>query len=301
MEVKLPDVSVIIVNYNTTELTIKCIESVKKYTEKNTYEIILIDNASKDQSIAKLPEIFPELRFIANDTNLGFGRANNIGIDIALGKYVFLLNTDAFLLSDAIFSFWSFMEAKENTDVACCGADLVNEKNERVVSYGNFPSLFEAFSSIGFFILYKKYYKQHISSGVVNYLEGVHEVDYLCGADMFIRKSVLSEVGEFDPDFFLYFEETELSFRFSKAGYKSVIIPSVKIIHLEGGSQKNNNHVNLKQIEMFAKSRSVFFEKCRGKGSVLPVKLLYTMRSLIAALVTMKKKHIKIAEITLKA
>ncbi|MDN5284318.1 MAG: hypothetical protein JWR38_592 [Mucilaginibacter sp.] len=295
------NVSIIIVNYNTTDLTIKCIESIKRFTVKNSYEVILIDNASQDRSILKVPEIFPEIKFIANDTNVGFGRANNIGIKMALGKYVFLLNTDAFLLSDAIFSFWTFMEGKENANIACCGGALVDENKETVVSYGNFPSVLEAFSSIGFFVLYKKYYKRHIHSGVLNYSEEAREVDFICGADMFIRRSVLDKVGLFDPDFFLYFEETELSFRIFKAGYKSFIIPNVNIIHLGGGSQKDNGGINLKQVELFSKSRNIYFEKCYGKKTVMPVKILYTIRALIYGLSTWNKQYTRVAAIILQS
>ena len=122
------DVSIILINYNTTLLTIRCIEAIKKYTSKNSYEIILIDNASGDKSILNIPSLFLDVKFVANDINVGFGGANNIGIGMAKGKYVLLLNTDGFLISEAILFYCYFIENDNNAIVPCCDGDLVNEE-----------------------------------------------------------------------------------------------------------------------------------------------------------------------------
>ena len=112
------DVSVIIVNYNTKELTIESIRSVLKHVTGIKYEIILVDNASQDGSVTAIKQEFPSVKIIVNTENIGFGRANNKGINIALGEFVFLLNSDAFLTSDALSDFSSFMRLPENQSVA---------------------------------------------------------------------------------------------------------------------------------------------------------------------------------------
>jgi len=266
------DVSVIIVNYNTRLLTIDSIRSVTNYVKNVSYEIILVDNASSDGSITAIQQEFPLVKIIANQENIGFGRANNKGISIAQGEFVFLLNSDAFLTSDALSDFCAFMRKAENKKVAVCGADLHTGGSEKTISYGNFPSLLDSFSTIGFYILYHKFYFKYIASGVVNTDNSIRQVDYINGSNMFIRKSVLNEVGAFDEDFFLYFEETELSYRIKKNGYVSYILPYIKIIHLAGGSQKSKDF-NYNQHYHFSRGRNLYFEKCHGKTYAFLVKI----------------------------
>lgn len=275
---QVPLVSVIIVNYNTTALTSACIKSVIKFTNI-PIEIILIDNGSADRSIELLKDEFPELILILNKENKGFGAANNLGISQAKADYLFLLNSDTLLVSDAVGSFLKFMEDKNHQHVACCGGSLISPKGEKQIAYGNFPSLAEIFASLGPGIFYKNYYSKHLSSGVKVYKNQPHRVDYISGADFFVRKSVLKEVGLFDEDFFLYFEETELAFRIQNKGYISFVLPDVHIIHLEGGS-----HLTVQKLEkerIFAYHRLLFFKKCYGNFTATVAKSLYFLRNLI--------------------
>lgn len=269
------NVSVIIVNYNTTDLTLACIASVYKHTLQNSIEVILVDNASPDQSITNGTQIYPDLKLILNPTNSGFGSACNRGIEIAAGDYIFLLNSDALLISDAINTFFNFMERSENSNVACCGGALIQPDGRAQVSYGNFPSIAAGFSALGPAIFYKTFYDRRLSAGVKIYKEHPYNVDYISGADMFIRSSALKETGNFDEDFFLYFEETELSYRLYKRGYKSMVLPAVKIIHLEYGSQNIQSIITNKT---FQKSMKMYFKKCHNKIYVIIAVFLYRFR-----------------------
>jgi GT2 family glycosyltransferase len=295
------DVSIIIVNYNTTELTHQCIQSIQKWTSVQSYEIIVVDNASPDQSISRLVDSFSEVRLILNKENIGFGRANNLGIKQAVGKYIFLINSDTYLLHDAIEVFFSYMEEKNHQQVACCGGDLFSPEGKTQMSYGNFPSVLEAISNLGFYLLYKEYYEKHIRAGVYNYSQDNKVVDYITGADMFLRKSVLDEIGLFDPDFFMYFEETELSYRIKKAGYICVLLPGVQIVHLEGASQDKEAYFNYKKIAMLAKSRNLFFQKCKGRSVAWLVKALNIFRSLIMLCLKRKIGYWKTAVLVFKS
>jgi GT2 family glycosyltransferase len=274
------DVTVIIVHYNTVALLIECIRSVYQYTNNNTFEIIVVDNASADHDIKKVTDIFSEVQFIFNDKNVGFGSANNQGISIARGKYIFLLNSDTLLISDAVNAFFCYMEKPEHNVAACCGGDLIKPDGTKQVAYGNFPTLAEAISALGFFVFYRKFFDRNLSSGVFNYSDAIKKVDYICGADMFLRAEILKTTGIFDSDFFLYFEETELSFRISAAGYESILLPEVKIIHLEGASL-GREPFNKQKLIFFAKSRRLFFNKCYGRLSGMVVNKIYALQALI--------------------
>ncbi|MCE7041278.1 glycosyltransferase family 2 protein [Dyadobacter sp. CY312] len=286
------DVSIIIVNYNTKALTLASIESVYKHTEDVTFEIILVDNASQEEIYSDVANFFPLVKIILNSENVGFGRANNLGILMAQGEFIFLLNSDAFLTSNALKHFKNFMKDPANNNVAICGGELHTGGKDNTVSYGNFPTLSDAFSSIGFYKLYKSYHAKHIASGVVNINPSIREVDYICGANMFIRKSILNIVGYFDADFFLYFEETELSYRIRKNGYVSKIVPTVKIIHLSGASQNNKSNFNYSSFSHFCRGRSLYFQKCHGSLYSFAVNVCYALTEINLSLLGKKKGNI---------
>lgn len=255
------DVSVIIVNFNTTDLTRKCIDSIVRFSKEYSYEIILVDNSSEDRSIEQITHLYPTIITIFNKINLGFGAANNMGIQLAKGEFVFLLNSDTQLLSDAMKSFCEFMRAAGNEQVAICGAELVNEKNLPVTSFGNFPTLFGAFSAIGFRYFYSSYYLRKQAIGVANYNKLNKKVDFISGANLYIRASILQKIGVFDERFFLYFEETDLAYRIKKEGYILMVLPSVKIVHLEGGSSKGFNY---QSYSYYYQSKQLFLKKRYG-------------------------------------
>ena len=259
------DVSVIIVNYNTPELTKNCIDSIYQYSLTSQFEVILIDNASQLPLDLSIFDSYPNFTFLQNSNNHGFGYANNQGIQIAKGEFVFLLNSDTQLCSDALTECLSFMRNPNNHQVAVCGAELFTGTSVPTPSFGNFPSIFGSIAALGFRHLFPNYYNRHLAIGVVNYDQKIKRVDLVSGADMFIRKSVLEKVGLFDEAFFLYFEETELSFRIAKAGYYSVILPFIKIQHFEGSSSDNTaSDFNYVKFGHYVKSRTLFYKKAHG-------------------------------------
>ncbi|MDD5020756.1 MAG: glycosyltransferase family 2 protein [Endomicrobiaceae bacterium] len=233
-------VSIIIVNYKTKELAKDAIQSVFDKTEGINYEIIVIDNNSKDGSVEYLKNQFKDkIEVIDAGKNLGFGGGNNIGIRKAKGKYIFLLNPDTKLINNAIKILYDYME--QNEDVGACCGNLYDENMNPVLSFSMRKSTI-------FSYLYTKY--SHIISKIgtlnknklynyFNYGDKIKDVGYVSGADMFIRKSVLDKSGLFDEDIFMYGDDIDLSYRISKSGFKLKSIPQAKIIHLESKSTKN--------------------------------------------------------------
>lgn len=272
-------VSFVIVNFRTPDLVLRCVQSIWEHTKKYPYEIIIVDNASGDDSLEKLGRL-KHVSLIANTSNLGFGAANNIGARVANGKYLFFLNSDTYLLDDASMVFHNFMEGPMNADVGCCGGSLVDESMQKQVSYGNFPSVAEICSLLGFYRFYKSYYDKKLAIGVTAEGDDAKTVDYISGANMFFRRVVFAELGGFDADFFLYFEEAELSFRMQKLGFRSVVLPAVRIVHMEGGSDPQESRWNEAKTTYFERSRQLYFRKTRGRGAAAMVKLILCAQAL---------------------
>ncbi len=232
------DVSIIIVNYNTWELTLSCIDSVFWHTRNLNFEVIVVDNASTDGS-KNYFEKDPRIIYIYNEENLGFGKANNVGLDKARGKYLFLLNSDTLLQENSILVLYQFMEKHASRySIGACGCQLINQEKKVIHSYGFFPSikdiLFDTMNILkSIFRLSKQTREKYQFNS-----DGFQLVDYITGADLFIRKDVIDNELEylFDPKFFMYYEETDLQLRMSELGFRRGIIDNTQIIHMEGSS-----------------------------------------------------------------
>lgn len=231
------DVSIILVNYNTKELTRNCLKSIFEKTIDLNFEVFVVDNNSQDDSVEMIEREFPQVKLIRNEKNLGFGAANNIAIKQSNAKYILCLNTDTILIDNAIKQFFDFMEKAENSSVGACGAYLYNDNNEFVNSYGPLPNFYN--SSALYSIVNKIKNKLKLKKIYNNKLKNF-EVHFITGADLFIRKSVLDEVGCFNEAFFMYAEDSDLCYRIRRNHYKLIILPYVHIIHLEGKSSSTN-------------------------------------------------------------
>ena len=252
------DVSIIIVNYNTKKTTQNCIESIFKYTIGLDFEIILVDNASKDGS----QEFFRSLnniKFLESKENLGFGRANNLGYSYSSGKYIFLLNSDTILLNNAVKDF--FLEAeKTDRSIACLGAILKDKEHNSSHSFGKFPKLRSDLFYNAFLLPLNYLLNQNIKKIGTDFNQTNNgKVDYITGADLFIRRSIIEKFGLFDPIYFMYYEETDLQKKYHSHGFFSKIIETPKIIHLEGAS--NASIPNFNKILIQVKSRLTYFKK----------------------------------------
>ncbi|MBF2708188.1 glycosyltransferase family 2 protein [Flavobacterium soyangense] len=255
------EVSIIIVNYNTLALTQSCINSVFEYTLDVSFEIIVIDNNSHDGSQAILA-LDNRITFIESDLNLGFGKANNLGINVSKGNYVFFLNSDTYLLNDAISKLWKFCEERKNEFIGAVGCLLIGDDGQRCHSYAKLPSAFDILKSYAIAPFASNKAKQILGiDNSKNESELSFEVGYVTGADLFLHKSVLDNCGQFDSDFFMYSEEVELQWRFKSAGYKNVIINGPQIVHLEGASMKVSEKISMNKIIMIQKSLFLLITK----------------------------------------
>jgi hypothetical protein len=234
------DVSIIIVNYNTCTLTRNCLKSVFEQTKDIDFEVIVSDNGSKDGSVEMIQQEFPQVILIENNANLGFGTANNRGLKIAKGKYIFYLNSDTILLNNAVKIFFNYWEnSLEKDKIGALGGNLLNEKGEVIHSGGKFPRPLNEIVRLSgrliivfFCLLFGKKYSKSSKA------EYIKDVEYVTGADLFLMNN---ESAYFDERFFMYYEETFLQYQLKKRGLKIFLIDEPQIIHFDGKSSQDEN------------------------------------------------------------
>lgn len=224
------DVSIIIVNYNTRDITNNCINSIVEKTHGVQYEIILVDNASTDGS-KEFFEKDERIKYIYSEKNGGFGYGNNLGMKVAKGKYFFLLNSDTLLINNAIKEFYDYAEKDMKKRVYGCY--LEHEDGGYSTSFFYFP----AFSI-------KEFIKRIIHPNNNTPTFKATEVEAVSGTDMFFSRQIFDMIGGFDENIFLYGEEGEWQYRMLKIGYRGYLLTTPRIIHLAGqsltvSSQKN--------------------------------------------------------------
>lgn len=252
------EVSVIIVNYNTRDLLRNCILSLKKNTSGVSYEIIVVDNDSSDDSDIMISKEFPEVIFVKSGGNLGFGRANNIGMYKAKGEYLFLLNSDTLVRNNALRIFLDFAR-NCGSDFGAAGCILKGPDDAPCHSYGPFivPSS-ELRNIAGKFLRFLKD-SSHLHP---NEVDAPIEVEYITGADIFLPKRVFEITEGFDPDFFLYCEEVDWQKRMADLGLKRYIIPGPDIVHLEGGSDASKSSIwSPTRLHNFDVSHKIYYRK----------------------------------------
>ena len=251
--------SVIIVSYNSSSFLELCLHSVAKAISQLELksEVIVVDNSSSDDSCEILNNKFPFVKLIQNDKNVGFSKANNLGVSKAKGKYICILNPDTVLQEntfDVILKFY-----KSNQKVGFVGCHMLDgngtflEESKRVV-----PSIFSSFMKV---LGVSKFYYSALDKDKRGY------VDILAGAFMFVEKTIYDSLKGFDEDYFMYGEDIDLSYKALKKGYLNYYLGDVKIIHFKGEStDKNSVYVN-----RFYNAMYIFYTKHFNKFLVTKI------------------------------
>jgi len=226
-------VSIIIVSWNVRHYLEKCIASIQPFVQTHACEVIVVDNCSSDGSVAWLEQNASNCVLLKSEKNIGFGPANNLGIRIAKGHYLFLLNPDTIVIGEAIESMLAFLE--NNPGAGCVGAKLLNPDKSLQVSSYPFPTVFREF--------WRLFHLDHLRT-ISQYpiatwdSEQPVPVDVLQGAAIMIPRSVLNQAGVFDERFFMYTEEVDLCYRIKKNGFQNFWLPQAEIIHFGGQSTR---------------------------------------------------------------
>lgn len=264
------DVSIILVNYNTKSLTLECVNSIVSKTNDLSYEIIVVDNDSTDGSKELLSKD-QRIIFVESGTNGGFGKGNNIGVSVASGKYLFFLNTDTFLLNNAIKDLFDYCETHSNDNLGVVGSWLLKSDKTVTTSCAAYPSVWSTWKHLfRYFHINQDYTKSKYSN------KKAVDIEVVTGADMFIRKDVFISVNGFDEDYFMYTDEVDLQYRIIKKGYINKIIQGPQIIHLEGSSSGSKNATKASFFVMYSmrRGRSLFYRKNKSLFQCFLVALL---------------------------
>jgi GT2 family glycosyltransferase len=264
------DISIVIVTWNSEEFIRNCLDSIYLLRDRVRCEIIVVDNASSDETAKIIREFYPEVNLIENKTNLGYAKANNQGIEQARGRYVLLLNPDTQLLDHSLSSMYEFMEG--NPRIGALGPKLLNPDRSTQPSCREFPR----FSTLiwEFTGLSRVFPKSRIfGRWRMGYFafDQPREVNQPMASCLMLKKETLEQVGFFDDDFSMFFNDVDLCYRIKNAGWEIYFHPDAQVIHHKGGSTRK---VKRKMIWLSHLAFYRFFRKHR-KGPVNRLLLLF--------------------------
>ncbi|MEP7321392.1 MAG: glycosyltransferase [Saprospiraceae bacterium] len=280
------DLSVIILNYNVRYLLETCLESVIQSVTDLQAEIIVVDNASSDESVYMVQSKYPEVKLIINDVNTGFSKGNNRGVAEARGDYILIANPDTILNSSAVHT--SLRYLKEHKETGAVGVKMINGHGHYLEeSKRGFPDVVSSFFKLsGLNKLFPKspafnhYYLGHLSPDQIN------EVESLTGAFMMMSRNLYQSLNGFDENFFMYGEDIDLSYRIRQSGKKLIYIGNEQIIHLKGRSSTEHSY---KHVYDFYNAMSVFVKKYEI-NPLLKIVLLFGIK--ITAIISWLKRQI---------
>ncbi len=252
------DLSIIIVNYNVREFLLNLLDSIQKATKNINTEIIVVDNNSDDNSIESVNAKFPQVITIQNKSNVGFGRANNQGLDICKGKYILLINPDTLVKENTFEEIIKFL--KNNPEVGMTGCRVLNPDGTlQLACRRSFPTpwvsltkvmgLSKLFPNNKWFAKYNLTYLDEHKS---------YEVDAISGSFMMLTRKCYEKVGGFDSDFFMYGEDLDLCYRVQKNGFKVYFLSETEIIHYKGESTKRSK---IDETKIFYNAMHLFVRK----------------------------------------
>jgi N-acetylglucosaminyl-diphospho-decaprenol L-rhamnosyltransferase len=279
----VPDISVVVVNYNTGHLLARMFAALDAAKASLNIDVIAIDNASSDDSVAILESKFPTVTLIKNSTNVGFGRANNQAIPHARGRYVLLLNTDAFMATDTLEKTVAFMG--EHPRCGVLGVKLVGEDGTLQPSCRYFPTPWNVFlQRTGLSWLYP-------TARLVDDMSWDHAsirpCDWVPGCYYLVRSEIIRQLGLFDPRFFLYYEEVDHCHAVKKGGWEVIYYPHTEVVHLGGESAKSSNTITKvgRQISSLQiESELLYFRKYYGLIGLVAGLALSISADLLSAL-----------------
>lgn len=267
------DVSIVIVAWNIRDFLRNCLKSIYKESKGIEFEVIYVDNASKDGSVEMVRKNFPKVKIIQNSRNKGFVVANNQAIEEAKGRYVLLLNSDTVVLDDAIAKTIEFADAHPETAVVGC--KVLNPDKTLQPTCFMFPSILNMLLSTSY--LYKLFRRsKFFGRERMTWWDrsDTREVDVATGCYMLVRREAIDQVGVMDERFFIYADETDWCYRFKKNGWKIMFTPETQIIHYGGQTTKQMT----KEFRLQLQGSGLIFMKLHRN------KLAFPLARLLAAM-----------------
>jgi GT2 family glycosyltransferase len=275
-----PTLSIIIVNWNTRDITRAALRSVHEHVSGIDYEVIVVDNASSDGSAEMVRAEFPGVRLFANATNVGFGRANNQAMRVARGQYFLLLNSDTLIFDEAIQRLIHFIDADPAVGIAGC--KLLFEDRTLQSSCSRFPSL--RVTLLEDLMLYKflpRRLQGELLLGGYWPHDRARDVDAVWGAAMLVRRQVFEQTGGFDERIFMYGEDLEWCMRVRDHGWRIAFTPDAAIVHLNHKSSEQK--YGDARIDLCHKRAYEIYRRRAGLAAMLLMMLIKTFGALVRA------------------
>jgi GT2 family glycosyltransferase len=276
----VPDASVIVVSFNTRDMLRECLLTLQREAGGVSYETIVVDNASRDGSADMVAAEFPDTRLIRSEINLGFAAANNRAFEIARGRYIVLLNSDALLRPGALPLSVEHMD--DNPRVGLAGGRLVGRDGSWQPSARMYPSV------INYLLMMSGFAAKYPKSRLLGRMDRTWadplqpaQVDWVPGAYSIIRRAVLERIGFFDEKFFFYCEEVDLCRRIKAAKSEVWYWPDIEVVHLGGVSAKTIKSLRISsssQIELWrVRAELLYFRKHHGAYGAWSIMLLQSV------------------------
>ncbi|MBI5634037.1 MAG: glycosyltransferase family 2 protein [Nitrospirae bacterium] len=284
------DISISIVSYNSAHVLLNCLSSIIKGIEKHTFELIVVDNASSDKTCALVRGHFPQVTLLENSLNAGFGRAHNQAFRISRGKLFLVLNPDTVLSPGAVDKIASFMESHADAGAAGCKIWWDDNKNfmfPDIRIHSLITALFQFTPFCRYFpnsAISRWYWKS--AYRLWNATEPI-EVEGITGGLILLRREAFEEIGMFDENFFLFFEEHDLLKRIKKAGWKIFYLPNAEIQHFFEESVRS---APLDIGKIYRTSALYYYRKHYGLFGYIFMKMLFSLNRIIPFLETYLSK-----------
>jgi GT2 family glycosyltransferase len=231
------DLSIIIVTWNSEEFIRNCLDSIFLSQGNFSSEVIVVDNNSSDETGKIVEQLYPQVNLIQNKKNSGYAKANNQGIEEASGEYILLLNPDTQILEDSLSLMYGVME--ENPDIGALGPKLLNPDKSIQASCREFPTfstLIWEFSGLSRLFPRSRVFSRW-RMGYFDF-DKQRETDQPMASCLMLRRTTLEDVGAFDENFVMFFNDVDLCFRIKKEGWKIWFYPEAKVIHYKGASTR---------------------------------------------------------------
>jgi len=242
------DLSIIIVNYHHSHVLDNCLESVYRTIEKIQFEIILIDNSSKDDGLESILKRYPETQFINNSKNVGFARANNQGAKIASGDFLLFINPDTIMMREAVESMLDYI--RSDSSIGILGPKVLNSDQTVQYSCRKFPTiwsgLFNRYSLATRLFPNNRYSRDYLMLDYDH--NSLRSVDWISGCCMMMSESTFKEANGFDENYFLFIEDVDLCQVIKKKGLRVVYFPNAKIFHkISSSNARSTSQVIIKR------------------------------------------------------
>lgn len=257
------ELSILIVNWNSTEYLRECVTSIYEQTRGVSFEIIVVDNASPVDDVDSVKEQFPEIKLIKSKENLGFAKANNVAFRHSAGSYVLLLNPDTKLVNPAIDLMFDWIRKLPDAGIVGC-KHLNPDLTVQTTSIQKFPTISNQVAALDYFQLRWPRFPMWDIGPLFSDSRRPTPVDMVPGACMMLRREVFARVGGFSEEYFMYAEDIDLNFKINRAGFKTYYIPDAVLIHY-GGKSSSQMPANQWATTMKLRAMRQYYTKNYGR------------------------------------